>query len=226
MATIVFASSKGGAGKTTAAFVLATVAAHHGTPTTLIDADPNQPLAKWAAENTGHVANNLQIVSALGDMVMDAIDNSTSSLTIVDLEGSKNQDVSVGIGRADLVLIPMTGSRLDANEATSVIRVIKRQEIAFRRQIPYRLLLTRLSAVVMDRQTKDIISQFKNAGIPMLNSILVERAAYKAMFHLGRNLYEMTEKDVSKPEAAIENAETLVAEVHTVLASVLEPAHV
>jgi chromosome partitioning protein len=224
MPVIVFASSKGGAGKTTAAFTLATVAAHHGASVALIDADPNQPLVKWAAEHSDNLPPGLQVISAIGDDVMDAIDSSKAALTIVDLEGSKNQDVSVGIGRADLVLIPMTGSRLDANEATSVIRVIKRQETAFRRKIPFRILLTRLSAVVIDRQTKDIIGQFKESNIPMLNTFLVERAAYKSMFHIGKNLYQMSEKEVSKPEVAVENAEKLVAEVRKVLAEILNPA--
>lgn len=221
MPTIVFASSKGGAGKTTAALTLAFVTTHHGTATTLIDADPNQPLVKWGNENPDHVPTNLKIVSALGDVVMDAIDSSATPLTIVDLEGSKNQDVSVGIGRADLVLIPLTGSRLDANEATSVIRVIKRQEMAFRRKIPFRLMLTRISPVIEDRQTKDIIAQFRTAEIPMLKASLVERAAFKAIFHLGVNLYELTERETRRPDVAIENAEMFTAEVRGVLASVL-----
>jgi chromosome partitioning protein len=221
MATVVFASSKGGAGKTTAALTLAFVTSHHGTATTLIDADPNQPLVKWQNDNPEHVPAKLHIVSALGDNVMDAIDTATTPLTIVDLEGSKNQDVSVGIGRADLVLIPLTGSRLDANEATSVIRLLKRQEVAFRRKIPFRLMLTRISPVIEDRQTKDIINQFRAANVPLLKASLVERAAYKAMFHLGLNLYELTEKETRKPESAVENAEVFAAEVKSVLAEVL-----
>ncbi len=48
MPTIVFASSKGGVGKTTSALALAFVLAKAGAPTTLIDADPNAPLTRWA----------------------------------------------------------------------------------------------------------------------------------------------------------------------------------
>ena len=52
MPTIVFASSKGGAGKTTAAIILAAELARQGATknieVTLIDADPNQHSAKWA----------------------------------------------------------------------------------------------------------------------------------------------------------------------------------
>ncbi len=221
MATIVFASSKGGAGKTTAAVTLAFVTAHHGTPTTIIDGDPNRPIARWRERFPAHVPENLHIVEALGDDVMDAIDGSTTPLTIVDLEGSKNSEVSVGIGRADLVLIPLTGSRLDADEATAVIRVIKRQEAAFRRKIPFRLMLTRMSSVAPDRQARDIYAQFREGGIPILSAFLYERAAYKTPFHLGPNLYQLTEKEARRPEVAVENAEAVAAEIRAVLAEVM-----
>lgn len=224
MATIVFASSKGGAGKTTAALMLAFVTSHHGTETTVIDADPNQPIVKWAERNPDHVPHTLKVKSAIGEAVMDAIDEAASPLTIVDLEGSKNQEISIGIGRADLVLIPMTGSRLDAEEATSIIRVIKRQEAAFRREIPFRLMMTRTSPVIEDRQTRDIVKQFRERDIPMLQSSLVERAAYKATFHIGLNLYELTTAHVRAPQAAIDNAESLAREVRRVLADVMERA--
>ncbi len=46
MPVIVFASSKGGAGKTTAAIILASEPARHSTSVTLIDFDPNQHSAK------------------------------------------------------------------------------------------------------------------------------------------------------------------------------------
>jgi len=48
MPTIVFASPKGGVGKSTAAVLLATELAGFGAGVTMIDADPNKPLSMWA----------------------------------------------------------------------------------------------------------------------------------------------------------------------------------
>ncbi len=48
MPTIVFASPKGGAGKSTAAVLLATELALKGAAVTIIDADPNKPVSEWA----------------------------------------------------------------------------------------------------------------------------------------------------------------------------------
>jgi chromosome partitioning protein len=50
MPTIVFASPKGGVGKSTAAVLLATELAGHGAAVTVIDAEPNKPLSQWAAD--------------------------------------------------------------------------------------------------------------------------------------------------------------------------------
>ena len=47
MPTIAFVSPKGGVGKTTSAFLLATVFAKI-CDVTIIDADPNHPLETWA----------------------------------------------------------------------------------------------------------------------------------------------------------------------------------
>ena len=48
MPTIVFASPKGGAGKSTSAVILVTELALKGAGVTIIDADPNKPVSQWA----------------------------------------------------------------------------------------------------------------------------------------------------------------------------------
>ena len=48
MPVITFSSPKGGAGKTTAACILASMLAEQGATVTIIDADPNQFVQEWA----------------------------------------------------------------------------------------------------------------------------------------------------------------------------------
>ena len=48
MPVITFSSPKGGAGKTTAATILATELAERGAAVTIIDADPNKNVVDWA----------------------------------------------------------------------------------------------------------------------------------------------------------------------------------
>ncbi|GBR77111.1 ParA family protein [Acidiphilium acidophilum] len=217
MPTIVFASSKGGVGKTTSALALSFVLAHSGVRTTLIDADPNAPLVRWANRFPDGLPSGLTVKGGLGSEVAEVIDSATDPFVIVDLEGSKNVEVSVGLGRADLALIPMKGSQLDADEAASVIKLIRRQELVFRRKIPFRVFFSQTSPVIADRGMRDIESQLRDQGIPTLRVAMMDRAAFKAPFRLGGSIYSLTAADVRQPGVAIDNAEAFAAEINDVL---------
>jgi chromosome partitioning protein len=217
MQVIVFASSKGGVGKTTSALALASVLTHHGAPTTLIDADPNAPLALWSSRFPDGVPAALTVKTAFRTDVAEVIDAASDPYVIVDLEGSRNDEVSVAIGRADLVLIPMKGNQLDADEAVNVIKVIRKQETIFRRKIPFRVFLSQTSPVIMDKGMRDICDQMRENSIPMLRQAIVERSAFKAPFRLGGTIYELTGREANNPDAAIANAEAFAQEVRDIL---------
>ena len=217
MQVIVFASSKGGVGKTTSALILSSVLTHHGAATTLIDADPNAPLALWAKRFPENVPPRLTVRTAFRTDVADVIDSADDPFVIVDLEGSRNEEVSVAIGRADLVLIPMKGNQLDADEAVNVIKVIRKQETIFRRKIPFRVFLSQTSPVIVDRGMRDICAQMHENGIPLLRAAIVERSAYKAPFRLGGSIYDLSDREAKNPKAAIENAEVFAQEIRDVL---------
>lgn len=217
MQVIVFASSKGGVGKTTAALTLASVLTHHGASTTLIDADPNAPLALWGRRFPSAVPTGLAVKVSSRSEVAEIIDSASDPYVIVDLEGSRNEEVSVAIGRADLVLIPMKGNQLDADEAVNVIKVIRRQETIFRRKISFRVFLSQTSPVIMDRGMKDICAQMRENGIPMLRTAMVERSAYKAPFRLGGTIYDLSGLEANNPALAVANAELFAQEVRDVL---------
>lgn len=221
MQVIVFASSKGGVGKTTSALTLASVLTRHGAPTTLIDADPNAPLALWAQRFPDVVPAGLTVRKAFRTDVAEIIDGASDPFVIVDLEGSRNEEVSVAIGRADLVLIPMKGNQLDADEAVNVIKVIRKQETIFRRKIPFRVFLSQTSPVIMDRGMRDICDQMRDNSIPMMKTAMVERAAFKVPFRLGGTLYDLSERETNHPEVAIRNSESFAEEVRDVLLGVV-----
>jgi chromosome partitioning protein len=219
MPTIVFASSKGGVGKTTSALALAFVFAKAGAPTTLIDADPNAPITRWAERFPENVPENLSVKGGVGAVVAKLIDTAAQidPFVIVDLEGTKNQEVSIGLGRADLALIPMQGSQLDADEAANVVRLIRSQEEVFRRAIPYRVFFTRTSPALESKGMKDIHTQLKELGIPLMRTSIMEREAFRVPFRVGASLYDLTKGDVKNPQNAIDNAEAFAAEIRDIL---------
>lgn len=219
MPTIVFASSKGGVGKTTSALALSFVFVQAGATTTVVDADPNAPLTRWAARFPDSIPAGLRVVPGVGNSAARVIDEAASRdpFVVVDLEGTKNVDVSVGLGRADLALIPMQGSQLDADEAATVVQLIRTQEEVFRREIPFRVFFTRTSPVIASKGMRDIHAQLKEFEIPMLRTSFMEREAFRAPFRVGASLYDLTSRDVRNPQAAIDNAEAFAAEIRDIL---------
>lgn len=212
MPVITFANSKGGVGKSTAALITAQVMVEQGAGVTIIDADPNQPLAKWKARAPDLCPQGLTVIDGVTEEnILDAIDDASvrDPFVLIDLEGSRNVTVSYAIGRSDMVIIPMQGSQLDADEAAQVIRLIKREEKAFGRTIPYTVLFTRTN-VIEARDVKHVRSELHNNQIPVLEVSLAERSAYRTIFQIGGSLYDLTDAEVASPEKAVVNAETYV----------------
>src|ERR1700721_947439 len=92
------------------------------------------------------------------------------------------------MSRADLVIIPSQGSNLDATEAVKAIKLVKGQEKAFQRKIPFSILFTRTSAAIRPRTLQSIEAEFAKNNVPMFGVQIHEREAYRAMFAFGGTL--------------------------------------
>ena len=134
MPVIVFASPKGGAGKSTSAVVLATQLALKGATVTAIDADPNKPVSQWA-QRPGCPENLTVLADVSEATIIETIEEAARRTTfvVVDLEGTASMTVAYAISRADLVIVPTQGSQLDAFEAAKAVKLIRQQEKAFGR---------------------------------------------------------------------------------------------
>src|ERR1039458_52885 len=98
------------------------------------------------------------------------------------------------MSRADLVLIPAQGSHLDATEAVKAIKLVKSQEKAFQRKIPFAILFTRTSAAIRPRSLQSIETEFSGNKIPMFGTQINEREAYRALFAFGGTLTDLDRK--------------------------------
>jgi len=218
MPTIVFASPKGGAGKSTSAVVLATELAQRGAAVTVIDADPNHPVSQWA-KRPG-CPQTLTVIGAISEeTIIDTIEEASAktAFVVVDLEGTASMMVAYAISRADLVVIPVQGSQLDAAEAAKAIRLIRQQEKAFAREIPYAVLFTRTSTAIKPRTFQHIRGEFSDHGVPAFQTQMHERDAFRAIFSFGGTLESLDPAQVSNVTAAVGNARAFAAEVITKL---------
>jgi chromosome partitioning protein len=218
MPTIAFASSKGGAGKSTSAVLLATELSGRGASVTIIDADPNQPVSRWSRK-PGR-PDKLAVVSGVTEeTLIDAIDAAArkTAFVIVDLEGTASLMVAQAMSRADLVVIPTKGSELDAIEAIKVIKFIGRQEKAYNKAIPFAVLFTQTNPAVRPRTLKSLEQDMVQQGIPLFGTALHERDAFRAIFSFGGTLSGLDPKAVGGVPAALNNARQFTAEAVAML---------
>jgi chromosome partitioning protein len=221
MPTIVFASPKGGAGKSTSAVLLATELALKGADVTIIDADPNKPVSEWAGREGR--PENLSVVADISEKtIIDEIETAAQKtpFVVVDLEGTASMMVAYAISRADLVIIPLQGSQLDAKEATKAMKLIKQQEKAFGKTIPYAMLFTRTSSAIRPRTLQHIQQEFHKHGIRCFQVQIHEREAYRALFSFGGTLESLNPQMVSNLDLAIINARAFAGEVIAMIKTV------
>jgi chromosome partitioning protein len=221
MPIIVFASSKGGAGKTTAAVVLACELARQGAPKglniALIDADPNQHSAAWAKKD-GCPENIHLVENATEDSILDAIEaaESKAAFVLVDLEGVASSAVIGAVSRADLVVIPCQPSQNDAKEAAKTIKTIQYSARVSGRKIPFAVLFTRLSGAIITKTGKYLAAEFDGAGVDLFDCSLIDREAFKSVFSYGgtiNGLEASTKREQESINKAADNARIFAEEV-------------
>lgn len=218
MPTIVFVSPKGGAGKTTSSLVLAEQLAR-SADVTVIDADPNRPIESWA--KGGAKPERLHVVAdADEENIIERIEEAASRtpFVIVDLEGTASKIVVMAVSQADFVIVPTQGSQLDAEQAGRAFRVIQQQEKMVQRRVPgyrlpYSVLLTRTNSAIRTRTLAHIEKGLIAAGVPVFDTELNEREAFRAMFSFRQPLAGLNPADVANVDKAIANAEDFAREV-------------
>lgn len=221
MSTIVFSSSKGGAGKTTAAIVLACEFARQGKAkglrVAIIDADPNQHCTAWAAKD-GKPQNIDVVPNATGETILDTIGQAqdTADFVIVDLEGVASQTVVGALSLADLVIVPCQPSQNDAKEAVKTIKTIQYAARVARRQIPFAVLFSRMSAAIITKTARELSDEFKSGDVDLFDCYLIDREAFKNIFAFGgdvNSLEATNQREAGSITKAAENARQFAEEV-------------
>lgn len=218
MPVIVMASPKGGVGKSTCAVILASEFAAMGAEVTVLDCDPNKSLSRWA----GHgLPKGVTLHSDVGRAdVVPTIRKADGDgrIVIVDLEGVASQLVSRAISQADLVIVPMQATALDAEIGSEALALVREEEEALGREIAHAVVLTKTSAAVRSRVQRDLEKQLEEAGIDVIRPPLVARAAFSELFAYGGDLTAMMNNpDIvtgGKVDKALANARSFTEAVY------------
>jgi chromosome partitioning protein len=155
------------------------------------------------------------------DAIGEVINSLEDALDVVvcDLQGSASVAMIHAIHYADLVLIPVQPSNDDLKSAHSTARHVVSAAKSARREIPYRVVISRASTGFRPEVERVVEAALENAGIPRLNTPVFERTAFK------RASFSRIAPVFDEPGGgAAQNMKTLYTEVRDTLAEIAAKA--
>ena len=132
MRVLVFASQKGGVGKSTLAASMAVAARQAGEGVVVVDLDPQGSLAEW-----GKVRETRDIVfrsvrpEDLDRWITETSRVKSVSLVILDTAGTFGREVDIALAHADLCLVPVRPSAMDLRAVGPTVNRLEMLERSF-----------------------------------------------------------------------------------------------
>lgn len=181
---------------------------------------PSLTIAVWDRGSTDVPAASIVLAPQVDqDSIGDVIQSLADSVDVVicDLQGSASVAMLHAIHYADLVLIPVQPSNDDLKSAHSTARHVAQAGKSARREIPYRIVISRASTGFRPEVEKVVEEALENARIPRLKTPVFERTAFK------RASFNRVPPILDDPTGgAAENIKALYAEVKAALADTVE----
>tara|TARA_B100000678_G_scaffold265555_1_gene249764 strand:+ start:4504 stop:5235 length:732 start_codon:yes stop_codon:yes gene_type:complete len=217
MAIITAANSKGGSGKSTLIIVLASALAESGASVSVIDADPQLTIGKWAAacDNLNFKVRHDVDENSIRKIIDQ--EEEEAQFVLVDIQGRESRLMSRVLMACDLALVPLAPSEFDADPGADTVAVISECEQDARRRIPYRIVFNRTNPAIMTTSEKEIMADIREGGLPLLKSQLHDRQAYRLMGRRKCSVFDLDPGKVSNLEKATANAMEIATEVVEVL---------
>ena len=227
MPTVAFVNPKGGAGKTTAALLLALGLSEMGLRVAMIDSDPNKPLVHWASLPGRPEKISVHPAPMIEDM-RDALreaQRKEPDWLILDTEGSIRGAMAFTTMRLDLVVTPLAASQLEAIQAIKAAEMVTQFGRRAGRPLPHRCLLTRVPAALRPRSLKEVVAQLRTCDIEILPTPLIEKEAFRILFAIGGGFDQLEASGVSGVPAARANAEAYLVSILDLLAKPTETSN-
>jgi chromosome partitioning protein len=218
MAVITFANTKGGAGKTTAALLLATELLHRNHRVCVLDADPQRWFSRW--QEGAPLTPRLTVETYVSAPTIQKIVHERRQqwdFIIIDLPGIQSPLLASAVGLSDHVIIPIQGSSMDAQGGAQVMDLLRYLDRKAGIRIPHSVLLSRVNQAITTRSMAAVKRLLAEQCINVLDTPIAERAAFREMFDLHRPLRKLESATSGAGEKAIRNAEAFAAEILTLV---------
>ena len=168
MKTVVFASFKGGVGKTTCAIHVSAALARQGNQVRLVDADPNASALNWfrTAQRNGNELG-IEVVHYL----QSNLTASAVNVLLFDLRGRPEEEDLRSLAIADLFVIPVAPGMMDLQATKYTIETLQKIGIT-----NYRILQTRCPN---DKQTERVRQALTFSKFPVFDTAIRELTVFR-----------------------------------------------
>ncbi len=198
MKTILVASSKGGAGKSTVASNLAAYFALDGKRTVLVDADPQQSSMRWTERRAGLDSAVLPIEASGRKNWRAGLPDDAERVVIDAAAGSMAEDLERFIDHADAVVVPVLPSALDIEATVGFLNSLSKVPRVHKRKLPVGLVLNRTRP--WTNASQQALEMLKTWPYPVVAQ-LRDTQAYVVMAGMGRSLFDYRSAQVRDHQA-------------------------
>lgn len=186
MRTVLIASSKGGAGKSTLATSLAAHFALQGKRTVLIDADRQQSASHWC-EKRALLASAVLPIDGTRRGWDKQLPHDAQFAVIDAPAGAMAEDLEVFLARANAVIVPINPSMIDLEATVPFLNSLAAHARVKKGQLPVALVGNRLKP--WTGASQQVVSQLQTWPYPLVAQ-LRDTQAYVLMVALGKSVFD------------------------------------
>lgn len=186
MRTILVASSKGGAGKSTLSTSLAAHFAVEGKRTVLVDADKQHSAIRWC-EKRAHLDTAVLPIDGTVKNWQKLVPENAQIVIIDAPAGAMGDDLDPYIEMADAVLVPVLPSMIDIEATVPFLNSMAKNAKVKKKKLPVGLVGNRLKP--WTNASQQAVEQLKSWPYSVVGE-LRDTQAYVLMVALGKSVFD------------------------------------
>jgi chromosome partitioning protein len=187
MKTVLVASSKGGAGKTTIATHLAAQSAIDGLRTALVDADPQASSTRWAQKRAGLDSAVLAIDGTRRKAWRKQVPDDTQRVIVDGAAGAMADDLDPFLETVDAVIVPVVPSTFDIEATVPFLDSLARHPRVRKGTLRVGLVGNKLKPWTnVSQQALDLLKQWPYPLVAQLR----DSQGYVVTTALGKSLFD------------------------------------